>query len=714
MLRKSGLEFESQRVETEQDFIRALDQFNPDLVLADYNLLNYDGLKALRELRKRNPLLPFMFVSGAMGEERVVDSLLQGADDYIIKDRLSRLPSAVRRVLDEVERKRTLKLAQQALLDSQEKYKALYDNAPVAYQSLNEQGELIDINPAWLSLLGYQRDEVIGKSLGEFLHPDSIGYFKTRFPQFKQEGVISNVQFQIRHKHGHYLDIEYEGRTTFFEDGRFAQTYCVFQDITERKLAEQALKQAYRVVENSPVVLFRWKGAAGWPVELVSNNVSQFGYAAEDLLAGRVDYQSMIHPDDLARVLSEVKVYLQQGITEFQQEYRIVARDGQIHWVDDRTQIEKSADGDIEYLQGLVIDITERKLIEQQLLKQAQAMEQSPESIVITNTDAEIEFVNEAFVQSTGYSREQALGQNPRILHSGRTPVETYRSMWASLQAGKPWKGEFCNRNSSGKEYFELAIIAPIRQPDGSITHYLAVKEDISEKKRAGRELDLHRYHLQELVEQRTLELEEARLKAETASRAKSSFLANMSHEIRTPMNAIIGLTHLMQKNHPTPEQRDRLVKIDSAANHLLSIINDILDISKIEAGKMQLEQSDFHLSGLFDHIKSMLRTQALDKGLTIGVDTNHVPLWLRGDPTRLRQALLNYASNAIKFTETGGISIRAVKNCRNRMKRFWCASKCRIVASVSHPPIRQTCSRYSGRPISRLLENTAAPGWGW
>jgi signal transduction histidine kinase/HPt (histidine-containing phosphotransfer) domain-containing protein/ActR/RegA family two-component response regulator len=154
--------------------------------------------------------------------------------------------------------------------------------------------------------------------------------------------------------------------------------------------------------------------------------------------------------------------------------------------------------------------------------------------------------------------------------------------------------------------------------------------------------------------------LAEAKETAETASRAKSSFLANMSHEIRTPMNAIVGLTHLLQRAGPSAEQAERLGKIDDAARHLMSIINDILDLSKIEAGHLQLEQTNFSLTTVLDHVRSLIALQAHSKGIVLTVDSHDVPLWLCGDPTRLRQALLNYAGNAIKFTEHGSIAIRS------------------------------------------------------
>ena len=174
-------------------------------------------------------------------------------------------------------------------------------------------------------------------------------------------------------------------------------------------------------------------------------------------------------------------------------------------------------------------------------------------------------------------------------------------------------------------------------------------------------ELRRHRDQLEAQVAQRTNEWTKAKEAAEAANVAKSIFLANMSHEIRTPMNAIIGLTHLLRRAEPTVEQADRLGKIDTAASHLLSVINDILDISKIEAGKLELEHTNFALSAILDHVRSLISDQARAKGLVIEVDPDDVPLWLRGDPTRLRQALLNYASNAIKFTGHGSITLRAV-----------------------------------------------------
>jgi PAS domain S-box-containing protein len=320
------------------------------------------------------------------------------------------------------------------------------------------------------------------------------------------------------------------------------------------------------------------------------------------------------------------------------------------------------ADGRRRALIVIGRDVTDQLCAENQLRKLSLAVEQSPESILITDTQGRIEYANEAVTRISGYSPQELLGRNASVLNCGRTPRESFTAMWNALREGRTWRGEFFNRRKDGSEYIDFAIITPIRQADGTITHYLSLQEDITERKRLGAELDRHRHHLQELVRERTEQLNEALSQAEAANRAKSAFLANMSHEIRTPLNAISGLAHLVKREGVTANQAEWLQKLDQASTHLLGIIDEVLDLSKIEAGKLTLAEDRIEPAALVPGVASMLTDRVRSKGLELQVQADVFPDNLTGDCKRLKQALLNYVDNAVKFTQRGTISLRTRK----------------------------------------------------
>ena len=433
--------------------------------------------------------------------------------------------------------------------------------------------------------------------------------------------------------------------------------------LEDQRATELALRRSQeRLREAQHVALL-----GSWELDVVSGQLwwSDEIYAIFELEQGRFEvtyeaFLAVIHPDDRASVDA---AYRESVATH--SPYDIVHRlrmpDGRIKHVHERCETHYNELGQPLRSTGSVQDVTERMRTDEQLRKLSRAVEQSASSIVIADVEARIEYVNQAFVNATGYSREEVIGHNPRLLQSGQTPRSTYSQLWATLASGEVWKGEFINRRKNGEIYHELASIAPIRQPDGRITHYVAVKDDISERKRLTDELEQHRHQLERLVERRTRELLDAKADAEAANQAKSAFLANMSHEIRTPMNAIVGLTHLLQAAVTDPEQKARLSKINDSTQHLMAVINDVLDISKIEAGKFDLVVEELNLSRILAGVADLMRHRAQDKGLDLRVQiAEDLPQRLCGDTTRLTQALLNYASNAVKFTDHGSILIRA------------------------------------------------------
>ncbi len=273
----------------------------------------------------------------------------------------------------------------------------------------------------------------------------------------------------------------------------------------------------------------------------------------------------------------------------------------------------------------------------------ASIVEESPTSVIITDPRGNIEYVNRKFTTLTGYTREEVLGKNPRLLKSGRQSPAVYRELWTTILAGGEWRGELCNRKKNGELYWELAAISAIRGDDGAIAHFIAVKEDITDRK-AIEEL-LHR----------------AKASAEAANLAKSQFLANMSHELRTPLNSILGFSQLLEMlaadgsigSSPLAEkQREYLRWIRDGGEHLLDMVNDVLDLSKIEAGRVDLDRKPFDMAVLIRRVLTTVRSLAAKKHLRVETEIDPELGLLDADEVRIKQVLYNLLSNAIKFTE--------------------------------------------------------------
>ena len=271
----------------------------------------------------------------------------------------------------------------------------------------------------------------------------------------------------------------------------------------------------------------------------------------------------------------------------------------------------------------------------------------------------------------TGYSADEFVAEPElmrRIAHPDDLDLldEHLSAIGSPVQQG--CNMEFRINTRSGETRWIEHICHAVIREDGTYLGRRASNRDITERKRAEQEVRALNAELEDRVRSRTAELEAANAElvsahdiAEAANRAKSAFLANMSHEIRTPMNGILGMANLLRREGVTPKQADRLDKIDAAAQHLLSIINDILDLSKIEAGKFLLEEVPVSIGSLLANVSSILSERARAKGIRLLIEAESLPPNLVGDPTRLQQALLNYATNAIKFTEKGAVTLRAL-----------------------------------------------------
>lgn len=465
------------------------------------------------------------------------------------------------------------------------------------------------------------------------------------------------------------------------EASELAELATRFQTMaTRRQLAETNLREG---AEQLRLALEAAKaGTWLWDLQTQQNTWSDETYRLYGLKPGscKPSYQTWlnaVHPDCRAQAQEMASQAISRR-EELNFEWRVNLPEGHIRWLFSRGRPEQDEGGHVVRYIGIVMDISERKQSELELEQHRHHLQQlvdrrtadlakanselaarseeisdlynnapcgyhslSPEGTILSVNDTELKLL--------GYTRSEFVGRSITdfMTPEGRESFHQYFSALKETGSIRDVEVEYLKKD--GTVLSALVGADMVRNAQGWFDHTRSILVDNSERK--AREAELHR--MQEALTQRASE-------AEAATRAKSSFLANMSHEIRTPLNAIIGLTHLVLGAGQPPDQADRLKKIENSGHHLLSIINDILDISKIEAGRIELEHEDFHLSAILDNIQSMIGDQARSKGLRVETDRDSVPVWLRGDATRLRQALLNYAGNAVKFTEQGTISLRA------------------------------------------------------
>ena len=410
--------------------------------------------------------------------------------------------------------------------------------------------------------------------------------------------------------------------------------------------AQQAAERRYRrLVEELPLGVYthhtsavgtRGSSSNGW--DYVSPAIeSLFGYPAE---RWREDgfFVSTIHPDDVERALGEHEAAFLRGADRWSTSYRMTAADGRTVWVRDDSVVVKGSDGQAEFVQGFLIDVTERTLAETEIRRQKQYFESlvdiSPVAVVTTDRGERITGWNPAAATLFGFAAEEAVGKAiDEVVFSDESAREEGRAVTAEALANGIAHRVASRQRRDGRKVDVEIVMVPL-VVDGEHTGFYVLYHDVTE-------------------------LEAARRDADAANQAKSAFLAAMSHEIRTPMNAVIGMSGLLLDMPLDPEPRDYAGTIHDAGEALLTIINDILDFSKIEAGRFELELRPLVLADVVRGAADVLTPTAAKKGLGLRASVDaELPAAIVGDAGRLRQILLNLLSNAVKFTDQGEVSV--------------------------------------------------------
>ena len=411
----------------------------------------------------------------------------------------------------------------------------------------------------------------------------------------------------------------------------------------QRKKTEIQLRESeekYRFMfANNPQPMWIYDLATLRFLEINNAAVQHYGYSRQEFLA--MTLIDIRPAEDHALLLKDVELttdaYNRGG------EWRHLKKSGELIFVEIVSHL--ITFNGVKARHVMINDITDRKNSEMQLHKLSQAVEQSPVSIILTDTKGNIDYANPKTLEITGYSWTELVGKNPKIFSSGEKPKQEYIDLWKTISSGREWRGEFHNKKKNGELFWELALVSPIINENGIITNYLAIKEDITERKQIVEDLMI------------------AKQKAEENDQLKTAFLSNMSHEIRTPMNAVLGFSQLLSTQNISENEKllfSEYININGAS--LLKIIDDIIDISKIQSKQLTIRRKDFDLHKLLQELEMFYSNQSIKKinnDLELHVQllyNKEEPFIIHTDEIRLKQILNNLISNAIKYTEKGRI----------------------------------------------------------
>ena len=567
-------------------------------------------------------------------------------------------------VSDRIRAQSELERRERLLNELLEQQKAIFDNAPPIV--VVGDGKFRQFNPAFIELMGSTAAELLGHGVGALLGAGERAkqFYADVLPVLTSGQAVRKVTTLYR-LDGRGFEARLAGRSVQMDGYQHASIW-VIEDVSDQRRAEIAVQQAKERLE-----LAQEAGKIGvFDIDLVADTVlwsdklvSMMGLPPGDGELSQAAWRERLHPDDRDRAVANFNRALTSGATDLRDSWRIVRPDGEVRWFLSAARVFRDAASQPLRVVGVNVDIHDQKLLEAQVAEQLdfqQALiDAVPVPLFYKGADGRYIGFNRAYEQAFGVQREALIGKT--VLDLAFLPQSDREQFNAdaaqALQGVQSVHKEVDLPYADGKIHHTLFWLHGFSRPDGSSGGAIGTFVDITDRQRAEEEL------------RRAKEL------AEESTALKSNFLANMSHEIRTPMNAIIGMSHLALKSGLSPRQHDYVSKIQQAGEHLLDVINDILDFSKIEAGKLGVDKHAFELDRMLERVSDVVGYKAGAKGLELVCDVAaNVPPNLVGDSLRLGQILINFANNAIKFTDAGEISIavRLLESAGNRvMLRF-------------------------------------------
>lgn len=564
------------------------------------------------------------------------------------------------------------------LLVKERELKAIIDNSFNMIANIDLNGNILYCNEAYHEILGFTKDELINTSFYNLLHPSEKNSVKeSLFAQLLSEGTGIIAESSLLTKEGFYKMAEHRFRLLSENTNGKDTIVITSQDNTEKKRSEMVLKVqrnlAYSVVSSKSFSVF-YKTIVDQLNTIMEVNNLFVAFYDENTntlkVGGMTDENDKIETFPAETSVTgymlrsgKPAIYYHNDILELanQEDFKLLGTIPQV-WLgspvksgdtiigaiviqdyDSKDAFSKLDLEIIKIVSNEIANFMEIRSAEEISHKLNIAVIQSPASVIITDDSGKIEFVNPKFSQLTGYEIDEVMGSNPRILNSGTHPKEMYENLWSTISSGKEWRGEIKNKKKSGEYYWEDISISPIFNEEGKIVNYVAVKEDITDRK------------------QLISDLIEAKEKAEESDKLKTSFLQNISHEIRTPMNSIMGFIELLQDPDTTGEEMKEYIEIiEKSGQRMLGTISDIINISKIEAGVVTLSIEKIELSGMIYEVSGIFKPEAEKKNIKIITDIpklNEKQI-IEGDQEKIYAVFSNLVKNSIKYSSQGTITI--------------------------------------------------------
>ena len=586
------------------------------------------------------------------------------------------------------------KQAQEALTQSESRFRAVFEQAAVGMGLCTVEGHFFRVNQKLCDIIGYTHAEMLERTFQD------ITPVKDR-PQLRQSvcqllaGEIENYSLENRYicKDGSVVWVNVAVSLMREPTGEPQYFIYIAEDISDRKRAEQALKKSEHALAEAQ----RLAHLGNWSFDLLAREMTWsdevfriYGLDPDRGEPTEQQHLQQFHPDDREQLQRSVQLAITQG-QPYEHEIRIFLPNGSMRYTLGRGQPVFDETGRVVQLFGTVQDITQRKQAEEELRESEAKFRQLAENIrevfFILDKSGQILYLSPAYEQVWGQTRE-SLYQNPRSWLESVHPEEQPQ-IAAALDRQIAYTVEF-------DEIYRIVRfdgeIRWIRARSFPVEHhnsyrFVGIAEDITVSKQAEETL------------------KQAKLAAEAANQAKSAFLANMSHELRTPLNAILGFSQLMYKSSNLPlEHKKNLGIIIRSGEHLLALINQVLDLSKIEAGRTTLNETDFNLYRLLDDLQDLFQLKANHQGLHLDFERSpDVPQYIRTDEVKLRQVLINLLSNAMKFTSSGGVSLRVSREIGNRQENT--NSQFPIPNSQLHFEVEDTGSGIAAEEIDCIFD---------